>query len=236
MPTKKASPAQIAARKKFAEMARNGAFKKRKTNPRKKTVSQKISQLTHEGYPQKQAVAVALSEQRAGKVKRNPSMYAEKYKVDIAEWMREYKELEDINAHSENAVRLAELVGTKADQIAAKKILSNHLTLGYLSDIDYKNRQKIYSKLWPKAMKLFGMEIKKNPTRQRATGRSAVMANPRAKKLQKFYQVSIMEDGLHTKWMPIANFYTFSEAENYSHYLSKQHKNWSIRVHDKRAM
>jgi len=45
---------------------------KRKTNPAKKTVSQKISQLMHEGYPQKQAVAIALSEQRAGKVKTNP--------------------------------------------------------------------------------------------------------------------------------------------------------------------
>jgi hypothetical protein len=44
-----------------------------KKNPRKKTVSQKISQLVHEGYPQKQAVAVALNEQRAGKVKRNPA-------------------------------------------------------------------------------------------------------------------------------------------------------------------
>ena len=44
-----------------------------KRNPAKKTVSQKISQLVHEGYPQKQAVAVALNEQRAGKVKRNPS-------------------------------------------------------------------------------------------------------------------------------------------------------------------
>jgi hypothetical protein len=42
------------------------------TNPRKKTVSQKISQLVHEGYPQRQAVAIALNEQRAGKVKRNP--------------------------------------------------------------------------------------------------------------------------------------------------------------------
>ena len=42
-------------------------------NPRKKTVSQKISQLVHEGYPQRQAVAVALNEQRAGKVKRNPA-------------------------------------------------------------------------------------------------------------------------------------------------------------------
>ena len=45
----------------------------RKRNPAKKTVSQKISQLVHEGYPQRQAVAVALNEQRAEKVKRNPS-------------------------------------------------------------------------------------------------------------------------------------------------------------------
>jgi hypothetical protein len=47
-----------------------------KPNPAKKTVSQKVSQLVHEGYPQRQAVAVALSEQRAGKVKRNPMMTA----------------------------------------------------------------------------------------------------------------------------------------------------------------
>ena len=87
MATKPPSAAQLAARKRFAEMARNGslnrkrqiAAKKRaaeaapKANPRKKTVSQKISQLRHEGYPQKQAVAVALNEERAGKVKRNPS-------------------------------------------------------------------------------------------------------------------------------------------------------------------
>lgn len=46
---------------------------KRKTNPAKKTVSQKVSQLVHEGYPQRQAVAVALSEQRAGKVKYDPT-------------------------------------------------------------------------------------------------------------------------------------------------------------------
>jgi hypothetical protein len=46
---------------------------KRKRNPAKKTVSQKISQLVHEGYPQRQAVAVALNEERAGKVKRNPA-------------------------------------------------------------------------------------------------------------------------------------------------------------------
>jgi hypothetical protein len=48
----------------------------RRSNPAKKTVLQKISQLVHEGYPQKQAVAVALNEQRAGKVKRNPARKA----------------------------------------------------------------------------------------------------------------------------------------------------------------
>jgi hypothetical protein len=54
---------------------------KRKRNPAKKTVSQKISQLVHEGYPQRQAVAVALNEQRAGKVKRNPSKTMKRKKI-----------------------------------------------------------------------------------------------------------------------------------------------------------
>jgi len=102
----------------------------KKTNPAKKTVSQKISQLVHEGYPQRQAVAVALSEQRSGKVKRNP----------------------------------------------------------------------------------------------------------RPAKPKKYYQVSIMQEGLHKTFMPMALFLTFAEAENYSHHLAKQHKNWTIRVHDTRAM
>lgn len=70
---KKPTPAQLAARARFAEMARSGAFKRKaKTNPAKKTVSEKISQLTREGYPQKQAVAIALEEQRRGKVKATP--------------------------------------------------------------------------------------------------------------------------------------------------------------------
>lgn len=76
---------------------------------------------------------------------------------------------------------------------------------------------------------------RKNPIK-RSSSRSAVVPNPRAKKPQKFYKVSIMQEGLHKNWMGLANFYTFAEAENYAHYLSKQHKNWSIRVHDTRAM
>ena len=101
MATKPPSAAQLAARKRFAEMARNGslnrkrqiAAKKRAANPVKKTVSQKISQLVNEGYPQKQAVAVALNEQRAGKVKSNPgkSKYADfKYCVEAHRYGSEY--------------------------------------------------------------------------------------------------------------------------------------------------
>lgn len=86
---KQPTPAQIAARERFAEMARSGAFKRKakkaKANPRKKTVSQKISQLVHEGYPQKQAVAVALSEQRKGKVKRNPAPM-----IRVGDYVRSY--------------------------------------------------------------------------------------------------------------------------------------------------
>ncbi|NBU60381.1 MAG: hypothetical protein EBS27_01205 [Actinobacteria bacterium] len=79
---RKPTPAQIAARERFAEMARSGAFKRKaKRNPAKKTVSQKISQLTREGYPQKQAVAIALSEQRAGKVKRNPAQSMQTFEI-----------------------------------------------------------------------------------------------------------------------------------------------------------
>ena len=140
MATKPPSAAQLAARKKFSEMARNGSLNRkrqiaakqskyqvkpvfgdndkrygwgvfptkgsgdtwdvwptkaqaveamnkqlstegRKSNPAKKTVSQKISQLVNEGYPQKQAVAVALNEQRAGKVKRNPSKTMKRKKI-----------------------------------------------------------------------------------------------------------------------------------------------------------
>jgi hypothetical protein len=89
MATKPPSAAQLAARARFAEMARNGslnrkrqiAAKKRAKNPVKKTVSEKISQLVHEGYPQRQAVAVALNEQRAGKVKRNPRKTMKSKKV-----------------------------------------------------------------------------------------------------------------------------------------------------------
>jgi hypothetical protein len=68
------------------------------------------------------------------------------------------------------------------------------------------------------------------------TAPAGYFPNPKVKKLKKYYQVSIMQEGLHTKFMGLANFFTFSEAENYANHLAKQHKNWTIRVHDIRAM
>jgi len=96
----------------FAKTQRELA-KLRKANPRKKTVSQKISQLVHEGYPQKQAVAVALNEQRVGKVKRNPTsgmvkgfavvcMHPKPHTVAITTSMAEAKKIGQDYATREN--------------------------------------------------------------------------------------------------------------------------------------
>jgi hypothetical protein len=77
-----ATAKQIAARKTFAERARSGELAKMrkkatKRNPAK-TVSQEISQQMRKGKPQKQAVAIALEMERAGKLKKNPmSLVAE---------------------------------------------------------------------------------------------------------------------------------------------------------------
>ena len=72
-----ATTKQIAARKKFAERARSGELARmRKKSTRKKnpaaTVSDEISAQMRKGKPQKQAVAIALEMERAGKLKKNP--------------------------------------------------------------------------------------------------------------------------------------------------------------------
>ena len=68
---------EISQQLKAKRVAERRAFARerigRMPNPAKKTVSQKISQLVREGYPQPQAVAIALSEERKGKVRKNPA-------------------------------------------------------------------------------------------------------------------------------------------------------------------
>lgn len=127
---KKPTPAQLAARARFAEMARSGAFKKK----------------------------------AAAKRKANP------VKVDLDAWMQEYKTLEDVNMHSENVVRLADLVGTKEDKLLAKRILDDMYRRGYLDQADYKVQYELHKKLFPKLEKLLEKSnIKTNPTRRKKT-------------------------------------------------------------------
>lgn len=71
-----ATAKQIAARKKFSEMAKSGKLaqlrkKAAKKNPAN-TVSKEVSAQMRKGKPQKQAVAIALDMQRQGKLKKNP--------------------------------------------------------------------------------------------------------------------------------------------------------------------
>lgn len=188
MATKKASPAQLAARKKFAEMARSGAFKKAKRaadrdknpakkglysnidakrkriaagsgekmrkpgspgaptnasfraaaktakrNPAKKTVSQKISQLIHEGYPQKQAVAVALSEKRAGKVKSNPM--GEKFVVG------KYYETRFIGDQN---IKVGATILNRTDKTVKVKGTDNMMKSSYRLSIDHNGNECFY--------------------------------------------------------------------------------------------
>ncbi|NBQ48785.1 MAG: hypothetical protein EBU33_10110 [Sphingobacteriia bacterium] len=181
---------------------------------RKKTVSQKISQLVHEGYPQKQAVAVALSEKRAGKVKSNPMEGA-----------------------------LLHLYGNKYGQVKQygnglyTATILQKVNTGIGEEMDYYDSKEFKTKAGAaRWLANSGKKTTRTNPSKRSSSRSAVVPNPRTRKPQKVYSVSIMQDGLHTKWMGLANFFTFAEAENYSRYLSKQHPNWAIRVHDTRAM
>ncbi len=71
-----ATAKQIAARKRFTEMAKSGKLAQLRKKAAKKnpaaTVSQEISAQMRKGKPQRQAVAIALDMERKGKLKKNP--------------------------------------------------------------------------------------------------------------------------------------------------------------------
>lgn len=204
---RKPTPAQLAARERFAEMARSGAFAKgrkrnpadaapytvtwkstasgrmqtsnyrtkaeavrdaqslaaegaknvevskyspstgavavewRKTNPAKKTVSQKISQLTREGYPNRQAVAIALNEERAGKVRRNPAPKRERM-LNIS-WLTPGGEREVMSVPIE--FTFTEYVGNVAERFFARLengflIVSEYSTGGRVGQVPHTMR------------------------------------------------------------------------------------------------
>ncbi len=161
---RKATPAQLAARERFAEMARSGAFKRKaKKNPAKKTVSQKISQLVREGYPQKQAVAIALSEESKGKVRKNPlGVSGGRYEIVWA--------------------RSGDLKGSYDDLGQAKDLLDDiDRPTGLFYGIDTKTGKRFYS--FAAETKMLG-KIKRNPAEAKERKpRVVLITNPKQRML-----------------------------------------------------
>ena len=115
----------------------------RRTNPAKKTVSQKISQLVHEGYPQRQAVAVALNEERAGKVKRNPAAKPKKQRMLNISWLTAGGQREVMSVPIE--FTFTEYVGNVAEKFFARiengfLVVSEYGTGGKIGTVPYSMR------------------------------------------------------------------------------------------------
>jgi len=190
---KKPTPAQLAARERFAEMARSGAFKRGK-NPAKKTVSQKISQLVHEGYPQRQAVAIALSEERKGKVKRNP---IEKYVV--------YTELKPGNWKQ---VRVTENLNI------AKELAKSNAESGYPSVVEDAVGAIVYTpqvKANPIVLDSYGR--RNNPSERERKPRVVLITNPKGRDNMKYAYALVLDDGGFTYGMDARTPVTFEFSQ-----------------------
>jgi hypothetical protein len=78
-----------------------------------------------------------------------------KDKVDMESWMKKYRENEDKNYHSENVIRLANLVGHIPHHEEAMEIHERHMNRGHLSPEDYERRQAIHKEHYPTAEKMY---------------------------------------------------------------------------------
>lgn len=226
MATKKPTAKQLAARKRFAEMARSGAFKKRK--PAKKTVSQKISQLVHEGYPQKQAIAIALSEQRGGKVKMNPINEAQEFTV--IRWDRAK------NTASGNPV-YSFVLKDEEGQLHYGKTKPNAGWVYRISSV-YEG-DKIDAVLEEtKSGRVYMtdfIERKRNPQKRKVS--AVVLMNPQApaarSNSQSNYKYCVeakrMIPGGHV-FETIAGFTTKMQAQDYVDAILAKHKNVTLRI------
>jgi len=120
-------------RKLKALIKKFGTTTQRKTNPAKKTVSQKVSQLVHEGYPQRQAIAVALSEQRAGKVKRNPDGL--KFQVG------KYYETRSIGDYN---IKIGATIVSRTDKTVTVKGTDSQMKSNYRLTKDHNGNEMFY--------------------------------------------------------------------------------------------
>lgn len=241
---KKPTPAQLAARARFAEMARSGAFKRKakaakkaKANPRKKTVSQKISQLVHEGYPQKQAVAVALSEQRAGKVKRNPNALL-KPVLRLDGWeVSRYKSMDTAVAEARRRA-VSDLEYDKPNPkthyvTKAGRTMYEVTTQPYGDTIVMQVKPADALKLYELGYtsRDFHEQLRTKRKRNPATGRkgSGTKLNPAAK-LPK-YTVQVLMSNKHN-WKRVAMFDSLEQAKMYAHAIPRAYKVVAVRVVD----
>lgn len=210
-PMRKATPAQLAARERFAEMARSGAFKRKaKKNPAKKTVSQKISQLTREGYPQKQAVAIALSEERKGKVKRNP--------------IKQFIVFTETKPGTWKQVKVTENLAI------AKELADNNAASGYASVVEDSSGAIVYTP-----------ELKSNPADRERKPRVVLITNPQARtakvkrsvnpNFQFAVQAQKRYPGNAIGYETVAGFPTKAQAQDYVNALLKAYpKGLTLRI------
>ena len=239
---KPASPAQLAARKRFAEMARSGAFKKatkRKANPLPPVVETILEQMGGNKFmvmtgarpvvhgPHMLTFKLPTNQSKANylDVIHNPGK-------DL--YTMTFRRVSNRGMDSKNLVEYDDVY---ADQLQPmfEKVTGMYTTLGTMGRKSNPTKKTVSQKVSQLVHEGYPQRqaVAVALSEQRA---GKVKRNPRPAKPKKYYQVSIMEEGTHTKFMPIALYFTFAEAENYANHLAKQHKNWTIRVHDTRAM
>lgn len=75
--------------------------------------------------------------------------------VDMDKWMKQYRDNEQDNYHSENLVKLAELVGDEDDIELAKKLLADRNKAGYADSETSKKGYELHKVLMPLARKKY---------------------------------------------------------------------------------
>jgi len=75
--------------------------------------------------------------------------------INMDKWMKEYQENEKYNQHSENLIKLAELVGDEDDIETAKRLKSQNARIGYTDDQSSKEGYELHKALMPLARKKY---------------------------------------------------------------------------------